>query len=132
MVKNRHSFRVIYGDTDAMGIVYYANYLRYFEAGRAELLRAIGVPYAELEAEGLKLPVAEAHVKYHAPAMFDDLLSLETEVSEVRHVSARIRYQLVRERDQVLIASGETKHACVAANGRPTKLPERLKTALGA
>src|SRR6185436_21096087 len=82
MVKT--DIRVIYGDTDQMGFVYYANYLRFFEAGRNEYLRAKGAPYREVEAElGIRLPVVEATVHYKAPARYDDLLVVETELAQV-------------------------------------------------
>jgi acyl-CoA thioester hydrolase len=121
---SRHRLRVIYGDTDMMGVVYYANYLRYFEAGRNELLREIGLPYRELEAAGFALPVANASVSYRTPAKYDDLLELETSVSEVRHVSVRIAYRLLR--DGELVATGETTHACIGPNGRLARLPPEI------
>lgn len=123
---NRHSFRVIFGDTDAMGVVYYANYLRYFEAGRAELMRALGVPYRELEQLGLSLPVTKAEVEYHAPSRYEDELELETTLEEVRRASFRIKYLLVRKVDQQLIASGATTHACLGPKG-VTRLPDVLR-----
>lgn len=130
---HRHRFRVIYGDTDRMGIVYYANYLRYFEAGRTELLRASGLDYLQLEAQGVYLPVAEAQAKYRAPAGYDDELELETVVAQVGTSSIRMRYALRRVRDEVLIATGETRHACVDRSGRVIRVPgpvrERLEAA---
>ena len=121
-----HRFRVIYGDTDAMGVVYYANYFRYFEAARTELLRAIGMPYRQLEAEGFMLPVAEAHAKYHAPARYDDALVLQTTITRVRFSSVEIAYRMTREDDASLIVTGNTRHACIGPSGRVVRLPERL------
>ena len=129
---HRHRFRVIYGDTDRMGVVYYANYLRFFEAGRTELLRAAGIDYRQMEAEGALLPVAEAHAKYRAPAGYDDELELETAVAHVGTSSIRIRYELRRVSDGVLIATGETKHACVNADGRVIRMPEFVRERLEA
>src|SRR5512141_1787198 len=93
----RTAVRVIYGDTDQMGVVYYGNYLRYFEAGRNEFIRARGLRYRDFEERfGLRLPVAEAQVRYRAPARYDDLISVETSLAEVRRASARFEYRIVR------------------------------------
>ena len=124
---------MIFGDTDAMGIVYYANYLRYFEAGRAELLRALEIPYGTLVAEGIALPVVNASIRYVSPARFDDALVLDTTIEDLRHASVRITYRLTRESDAALIATGETTHACLGPDGRvarfPTRLVEKLRPA---
>jgi acyl-CoA thioester hydrolase len=122
--------RVIYGDTDQMGVVYYANYLRYFEAGRNEFIRAKGMRYRDFEERySLMLPVTEASVRYLAPARYDDLLSLETSLEEIRRASACFAYRLVREDLQVL-ATGRTVHACVDLEGKLRRLPEELVTRL--
>jgi acyl-CoA thioester hydrolase len=130
MNSHRHRFRVIYGDTDMMGVVYYGNYFRYFEAGRSELLRAAGVDYREFEKEGLMLPVADAHAKYHRSATYDDELELETSVTEVRFGSIRMAYRLTRLSDDTLIATGDTLHACVDRNGKVVRIPELLRSKL--
>lgn len=132
MWSNRHTFRVIYGDTDKMGVVYYANYLRYFEAGRNELLRAMGVSYAALEEGGYGLPVAQVSAKYKAPARYDDELELETHLAEVGHATVRITYRLVRCRTGELLTTGETTHVCVGPGGRATRFPEDLRRRLSA
>ena len=117
--------RVIYGDTDQMGVVYYANYLRYFEAGRNEFIRAKGVTYREFEDEhGLALPVVEVAVRYRQPARYDDLLSVEVALSEIRRASASFEYRVTRAGD--LIATGHTIHACVDGGGRARRMPENL------
>ncbi len=121
--------RVIYGDTDQMGVVYYANYLRFFEAGRNEFIRACGLRYRDFEARyGLVLPVAEAGVKYLEAARYDDLVSVETTLEEIRRASARFTYRLVRRGD--LLATGFTLHACVDREGRIRRLPDDLVRAL--
>jgi acyl-CoA thioester hydrolase len=125
--KNRHKFRVIYGDTDMMGVVYYANYLRYFEAGRTELLRALGVNYRALEASGYGLPAVNASVQYKAPARYDDELELETAIVEIGLGSIKIGYRLFRTENDQLITTGETTHACVGPSGRIARLPESLR-----
>jgi acyl-CoA thioester hydrolase len=115
-----------------MGVVYYANYLRYFEAGRNELLRAAGVEYKGLEADGYILPVASASAKYLASARYDDELELETRVEQLRFGSVRMSYALRRPADDALIATGETLHACLNRAGRVVRLPDALRLALAA
>ena len=126
MPDNRHNFRVIYGDTDMMGVVYYANYLRYFEAGRSELMRALDIPYKMFEEQGFLLPVTDVTVRYHASATYDDELSLLTKVEKVRRGSVRIGYELTRPADDKLIASGEPGHACIGPEGRITRFPAAI------
>jgi acyl-CoA thioester hydrolase len=123
--------RVIYGDTDQMGVVYYANYLRFFEAGRNEFIRAKGMRYRDFE-EGfaLQLPVTEATVHYQRPAHYDDLLRLEVSLEEIRRASATFAYRLLRE--GTLLASGRTVHACIDLAGKVRRLPEELVTRLTA
>jgi acyl-CoA thioester hydrolase len=114
--------RVIYGDTDQMGVVYYANYLRFFEAGRNEFIRAKGMRYRDIEGEhGLRLPVVEAGVQYRLPARYDDLLSVETSLVETRKVSLRFGYRLLR--DGELLATGHTVHACIDLTGKVQRMP---------
>ena len=128
-----HEIRVIYGDTDKMGVVYYANYLRYFEGARGTFLRAHGVSYAELEKRGLGWPVIEAQVKYLKPARYDELLTVELTLAEVRGASLRFTYRVVR--DGELLAEGATEHACIGPDGRAVRFPPdvraMLETALG-
>jgi acyl-CoA thioester hydrolase len=120
MVKT--NIRVIYGDTDQMGFVYYANYLRFFEAGRNEFLRAKGARYREVEAElGIHLPVVDVGVHYHQPARYDDLLVIETALGKVGRASARFDYRVLR--DEELIATGHTVHACIGRDGKVQRLP---------
>jgi len=117
--------RVIYGDTDQMGVVYYANYLRFFEAGRNEFLRAKGLTYREFEREArLMLPVVEVNVRYRAPARYDDLLTVETSLPEAGRASARFEYRIVRDGD--LIATGSTLHACTELGGGVRRFPPDL------
>ena len=117
--------RVIYGDTDQMGVVYYANYLRYFEAGRNEFIRAKGLRYRDFEREyRLMLPVVEAGVQYHKPARYDDLLVIEIAITEVKRASARFGYRVLR--DGKVLATGHSVHACVDLDGRIQRMPSEL------
>jgi acyl-CoA thioester hydrolase len=125
--------RVIYGDTDQMGMVYYGNYLRYFEAARNEFLRGAGAEYRAFEAaHGLRLPVVEATVSYRKPARYDDELALHAAVPELRGASARFVYEIRRLPDGELLATGHTVHACVDAAGKVTRIPPPLRAALSA
>src|SRR5688572_10377081 len=132
MLSHSHTFRPIYGDTDMMGVVYYANYFRYFEAGRTEFLRAVGFRYKDFESNGFALPVVSASARYHAPARYDDELALETTLSEVRFSTVRMTYRLTRVTDASLIATGETRHACLGPDGRVVRLPQEFLKKLGA
>jgi acyl-CoA thioester hydrolase len=126
--RHREHVRVRYADTDQMGFVYYANFLRYFEVARAEWLRSGGLPYSSVESEGALLPVVEAHVRYLAPARYDDLLAIDCGPASVRAASARFTYE-VRRGDQLLV-EGYTTHACIDRNGRPRRFPAPLRALL--
>ena len=127
----RTELRVLYGDTDCGRVVYYATYLRWFEAGRNEWIRARGVTYRELEERfRLMLPVTEAHAEYRAPARYDDLVTVETRLGDVRRASARFEYRILRG-DELLV-TGHTVHACVDLDGRVQRMPPELLARLGA
>ena len=126
----RHEVRVIFGDTDQMGVVYYANYLRYFEGARAAYWRALGKSYKDLEAWGVALPVVEAHCHYRRSAHYEDLLGVETWVSELRGASLRFSYRIVRGDDSDLVAEGMTRHAVLGSDGRLRALPPMLRAAI--
>jgi acyl-CoA thioester hydrolase len=120
--------RVIYGDTDQAGIVYYGNYLRFFEAARGAFLRERGRSYLEIEALGFTMPVMEAHAKYLRPARYDDLLRVDARLEAVRGASLRFAYTVTR--DGELVAEGFTEHACVGPGGRATRLPPAVRELL--
>ena len=123
--------RVIYGDTDQMGMVYYANYLRYFEIARNEYLRVVGQTYRAFEeSHGLMLPVVEAHVSYHKPARYDDELVISAAVQVRGAATARFDYEIHRGHGERL-ASGYTIHACITRDGRVVRLPDELRAAVG-
>ncbi len=123
-----HEVRVIFGDTDQMGVVYYANYLRYFEAARAGYWRGCGRTHKDLDAWGVALPVVEAHARYHRPAFYEDLLAIELEVTELRAASLRFAYLVRRGAD--VLASGFPRHAVGGPTGRPRALPPELRVAI--
>jgi len=129
---NLTSYRVIYGDTDQMGVVYYANYLRWFERGRSEFLRQIGLPYASIEKAGFHFPVAEVACRYTQSAYYDDVIRIETELSELGRASLSFEYRISREADRSPLAAGSTRHACVDRAGQLTRLPKILQDAIAA
>jgi len=131
-LKNVTSYRVIYGDTDQMGVVYYANYLRWFEKGRAEWLRQIGLPYGEIEQQGFHFPVAEVTCRYFHPSRYDEVVKIETELAELGRATLTFNYRITRETDDVLLATGSTKHACIDHAGRVARIPKILDDAIAA
>jgi acyl-CoA thioester hydrolase len=136
MAAVRCETRVIYGDTDQMGVVYYANYFRFFEKGRCETLRACGVSYADVEANGFILPVVDAHCSYKLPARFDDLLVIATTITRMTRIKVEFSYELLKKHDdgrEELLASGSTMHASLDKSMRPARIPsdfvERMRPA---
>ncbi len=120
--------RVRFFETDLMGIVHHGSYLTYFEAGRVEWLRARGVTYADWAATGVHLPVVEAHVHYHSPARFDDLLDVETRLETLRTVSLKFVYRILR--DGKLLVDGYTRLGCIDADHKLLRIPEEMKSTL--
>jgi len=117
--------RVRYSETDKMGIVYYANYLVWFEIGRTEYCRARGFSYREMEEnDDAFLVVAESYCRYKAPAYYDDELIVRTHITELRRRSLRFGYEIVRATDGQVVAEGETGHVVTDANGRVRSFPE--------
>jgi acyl-CoA thioester hydrolase len=119
--------RVRYADTDQMGVVYYANYLVWFEVGRTDLLRNSGWSYREMESDGFSLPVIEVHCEYRHSARYDDELEVRTAGRLVSPVRVRFTYEVVRVTDQATLATGHTVHASLDRGGRPRRLPERVR-----
>jgi acyl-CoA thioester hydrolase len=115
-----------------MGVVYYANYLVWFEVGRTDLLRGTGWTYREMEGAGFSLPVIEAHCDYHQSARYDDELDIETAGSLVSAVRVRFDYRVVRAGDACILASGHTVHASLDPTGRPRRLPAQVQTIFAA
>ncbi|HEY7699422.1 MAG TPA: thioesterase family protein [Vicinamibacteria bacterium] len=123
--------RVRYAETDGMGVVYYGNYLTWFEVGRTDLLRQLGESYREIEEnEGIYLPVVEAHCRYHRPARYDDLVDIVTRASRPSLARVQFDYELSRAEDRILLASGTTLHVAVGRDGRPRRLPRKLRELL--
>ncbi|MDA2914489.1 acyl-CoA thioesterase [Acidobacteriia bacterium AH_259_A11_L15] len=122
--------RVRYAETDRMGVAYYANHFVWFELGRTEFFRQRGHLYKELEEEeGCYIIVAEASCRYHAPARYDELLTVRTRVKEVRSRVVVFTYEILAE-DGRKVATGETLHVITDRRGKPRSLPERYREAL--
>ena len=120
--------RVRYAEIDAQGHVNNAVYLSYFEVGRVEWLRAAGLSYRELEAQGYGIVVVEVLAHYRRAAFFDDELTLRTELADLSRDSMRFEYEV--SRDGELLVTGHTRHACVdLATGKPIRVPEEVLTA---
>jgi acyl-CoA thioester hydrolase len=123
--------RVRYAETDQMGVVYYGNYLTYFEVGRVEWCRAHGFSYRDMERdEGALLVVAEARCRYKAPARYDDLLCIRTSLKNARNSVVTFAYEVRRE-DGELLATGETVHFVTGTDFQPRPMPERYRALFG-
>lgn len=125
MVEHKTLIRVIYADTDAMGVVYHTNYIKWFEVGRCELLRSMGYPYARMEAEGILLPVAECNCKYKLPAVYDDILEITARIAEVKGATVTLEYEIRKQETGVLLVTGSTKHAITDSKFKPIRLRDK-------
>ena len=126
----RTRIRVRYAETDQMGVVYYANFLVWFEVARVEWLRQGGWSYRDIEHDGTALPVIEAHCEYRHPARYDDEIEIAARGTLLTPVRVRFDYNVVRVNDDIVAAVGHTIHAAVDAGGKPCRLPQTLKDML--
>jgi acyl-CoA thioester hydrolase len=118
--------RVRYAETDQMGVVYHANYLIWFEVGRVELIRALGIEYKRMEIEDdCHIVVADAHCRYHHSARYDEVLRIRTRIVESRNRTVKFSYEVIRDADGKVLANGETTHVICGSNGRPKLLPKK-------
>jgi acyl-CoA thioester hydrolase len=125
--------RVRYAETDQMGVVYHANYLVWFEVGRVELMRQIGLNYKQMEIEeGCRIAVAEATARYKSPARYDEELIVETRVKSVRGPIIRFLYRILRVEDGLLLCEGETVHIVVGNDMKRRAMPKKYAALLGA
>ncbi len=123
--------RVRYAETDQMGIVHHSNYLVWFELGRSEFCRARGFSYKEMEEkDNALMVVAESYVRYKSPAHYEDILTVRTQIGELRSRSIRFIYEIYRAEDETLLAEGETLHLVTDKNGKVRLLPENYKEML--
>ncbi len=127
MIKHVSSIRVRYADTDQMKYAYYGKFFEYFEQGRSDLLRGIGLPYPQIEEMGFQLPVIEAHASYKKAARYDDLLNVITYLREVPVARVRLDYEVFKEGEEELLAEGYTIHTFVnSATGKPSRAPAQF------
>jgi acyl-CoA thioester hydrolase len=116
--------RVRYAETDQMGVVYHSNYLIWFEVGRVELIRQLGLDYKKMEEEdGCGISVVDVHARYRAPARYDDELVIETRLLAARGAVVRFGYRILRITDGLLLCEGETMHVCVGVDMKKRSLP---------
>jgi len=118
--------RVRYAETDQQAVVYHANFLEYFEVGRTAWIRDAGFPYSEMEEQGYALVVAEAHLRFMRPARYDDILVVETRLSELRTRSCTFTYRVIRETAEEVLVEGWTALVCLGPQGRAVPIPDHL------
>jgi|SRR5579864_3803824 len=124
--------RVRYAETDQMGVVYHANYLIWFEVGRVELIRALGIEYKRMEIDDdCHIVVADAHCRYHQSAKYDEVIRIRTRIAESRNRMVKFSYEAFRDADGTLLATGETTHVICGSNGKPKLLPEKYRSIFG-
>lgn len=124
------TIRVRYAETDQMGVVYHSNYLIWYEVGRVELMRAQGFDYKTMEAEDdVYLVVADVYCRYHHPARYDELLTVRTRILEAKRRMLKFGYELYRQSDNKLLATGYTTHVSCRRDGHVTHFPEKYKAA---
>lgn len=130
MINGETKLRVRYAETDKMGVVYHSNFVIWFEVGRVELLRQLGFQYSEMEAEdNCHIPVVDLRVRYKAPALYDDEIVIRTQIKNVRSSLLHFSYEVFRESDRTLLATGETMHIIVNNKLERTPLPEKYMQA---
>ena len=122
--------RIYYEDTDGEGVVYYANYLRYFERARTEFLRDQGFDVAEFAQKGILFIVVEAQIKYHSPAHYNDILVVETEISELKNASFIFSHTIREKSTERIVVTGSVRLACINDNGKARRLPEEMVKSL--
>jgi acyl-CoA thioester hydrolase len=125
----RHIYRVTYADCTVGNHIYYGRYLNLLEAARGEFFRQLGIPLLQLQEQDLIFPVVECHLRYKAPARYDDLLSIELWPSLVQGARLNFGCRIVKE-DKILVLEGETFHVCTVLNEKPKRIPEELVTRL--
>jgi acyl-CoA thioester hydrolase len=118
---------VSYGETDAMGVLYNAEYLHIFERARSKHCREMGLSYKAIEERGVFLPLRQAHCRYRSPARYDDHIQIRSGISTWTRASLTFTYEIYDESRTQLLAEGSTEHACVNPKGRPFRIPEWLK-----
>jgi acyl-CoA thioester hydrolase len=128
-IHHETAIRIRYKDTDRMGVVYYGNYLTFFEIGRTELMRCLGIPNSALEARGYTLPVVDAAATYRGNVGYDEIITVRTTISRTTRVTIRFDYQVLDESGRLLV-TGHTIHACLDSSMKPSRVPEDVRAAI--
>ncbi len=124
MIKHKTKIRVRYADTDQMRVVHHARFLEYFELGRSDLIRMLGMSYGDLERRGYLLPVVEVFARYRRPALYDEMIIVESLIKEIPKASLRIEYNVIREGEPDILVEGYTVHGFLnALSSKPTRAP---------
>lgn len=121
----RHTYRVVYADCTIGDHIYYSRYLDILEAARGEFFRHLGIPLLELQAQDTLFPVIECHLRYKAPARYDEILTIELWTTLVQGARLNFGFRILKE-EKILILEGETFHVCTGLNEKPKRLPENL------
>lgn len=129
MYKHQIKVRVRYSETDKMGVVYYGNYAQYFEMGRVELMREIGVVYDQLEKDGIMMPVVHFNMDFKSPALYDEELSIETSVEVIPTTKMIFKHKVFGAKGN-LVCSGEVILVFITNDFKPTRVPSQMKEAL--
>lgn len=129
-MEHKIEIKIYYEDTDAGGVVYYANYLKYFERARTEFLESLGIKISNYAQKGIKFVVVRTEIDYISPAKLGDLLEIYTELIEIKKVSLTFKYEILRKEDKKLIVQGTTKLACVNNNLQLIKIPDEIHSLL--
>lgn len=134
MKYNDAILRPRYEETDQMGVIYHANYYRYFECGRAEFFRSIGYTYKEIEEDGIIQPVVDSYCKYIKPAYYDEEIIIRTAITKLKGIRLVFEYTILRKETNEILVTGKTTHTFVDLNFKPVRfknLPEKLQSVLG-
>ena len=121
-----YTLRTRYAETDQMGVVYYGNYPQYLELGRVEWLRAIGLTYKEMEAEGIMMPVVSLQIQYKKPALYDELITIRTKLKDLPSTKIEFDYEILNEKGELLSTANTTLVFVDAKTFRPVRCPEKV------
>lgn len=130
MRRSRVEVRVRYPEVDRMGFAHHSAYAVWLEIGRTELLREAGAPYGRMEDDGLLFPVVEIGLEFRAPARYDEVVTIDTRVTDLTGARVRFDYVVRRAADGALLAEGHTRHGAMSAEGRACRIPDGLRASL--
>ena len=122
-----HDIRIRYAETDQMGVCYYANYFTWFEIGRTEYFRALGLPYTHYEKRGILLPVGKAYCRYHKPIRYDDCITIRTWITHLKKASIRFAYSIRFKNSDQTVAQGYTTHIFADSSLKPCAIPDDIR-----